>query len=88
MLLSALQKRPELPSEADLEEEARQLSATAKSEAMKGAPRHRWPSGATQLTSLTALHAPLWVRQLHTWGCSLLTRAGNSIDALAGDCGR
>ena len=49
MLLSALQKRPELPSEADLEEEARQLSATAKSEAMKGARRHRWASGATLL---------------------------------------
>ena len=36
MLLGALQKRPQLKSEAELEEEARQLSAQAKSQAMKG----------------------------------------------------
>lgn len=35
MLLGALRQRPQLPSEAEMEEEARQL-ASAKSEAMKG----------------------------------------------------
>ena len=36
MLLGALQSRPQLRSEAELEEEARQLSAKAKTQAMKG----------------------------------------------------
>ena len=36
MLLGALQKRPQLKSEAQLEEEARQLSAQAKTQAMRG----------------------------------------------------
>ena len=36
MLLGALQKRPQLRSEAELEEEARHLSAQAKTQAMKG----------------------------------------------------
>ena len=36
MLLGALQSRPQLRSEAELEEEARHLSAKAKTQAMKG----------------------------------------------------
>ena len=36
MLLGALQSRPQLRSEAELEEEARHQSAKAKTQAMKG----------------------------------------------------
>ena len=63
MLLGSLQKRPQLKSAAELEEEARQLSAQAKTQAMKGrrATEHAAP--------------PLGTLQLERGWCNLAARS-------------
>lgn len=60
MLLSALQRRPQLQSEAELEEEARRLSATARSEAMKGIHLNPGQKSITDNASVCTLVQDPW----------------------------